>query len=198
MLRHGRGTAAIAQHHTHVLKVQIPHQRPVMGLQRLKGPVVAVPGYSKQSGLHMLPLDGAVKGTEAVDHFFQLGRHAIVVKRRGKHQHIRFQDLFSYGLHIILLYAGTFITAVDAPDTGVDICVGHIDQLHGMACPLGPLAKAVRQDMGGALFIGAALQNKDLHSIASLLHFLFPVADHIKLHLPGKLPCHKRRLYPTG
>ena len=104
----------------------------------------------------MFPLDGAVEGTKPVDHFFQLGRHAIVIKRRGKHQHIRIQNLFAYGLHIVLLHTGTFIAAVDAADAGMDIRMGCVDHFHGMTRFFRALAEAVCQDVGGAFFIGAS------------------------------------------
>ena len=140
MFRHGRGPAAIAQHHAHIMKIKIPHKRLVVRLQRFKGPAVAVPCHAKQRRLHVFPLDRAVEGTEPVDHYFQLGRHAIVIKRRGKHHHICIQDLFAYDLHIVLLHTGAFIAAVDAPDTGMDFSVGCIDQFCGMARSFGPPA----------------------------------------------------------
>ena len=139
------------------LQVQVPHQGLVVGLQGLKGPVVAVPGRSEQSGLHVLALDGAVEGAEAVHHGLQLGGHAVVVQGRGEHQHIRIQNFSADALHIVLLDAGALVAAVDAAGAGVDISVGHVDELHGVAGLLRPLAEAVRQNVGGAVSVGAAL-----------------------------------------
>ena len=122
----------------------------------------------------MFPLDGAVEGTKPVDHFFQLGRHAIIVKGRGKYQHIRIQNLFAYDLHIVLLHAGAFIAAVDAADAGMDIRMGYVDHFHGMTRFLCALAEAVCQDVSGAFFIwGFPLKQRSSSQIL-LTSFPFP------------------------
>ncbi len=104
VFRHRRGAAAIPQHHSHVREIQIPHQRLIMGLQRVKRPAVAVPGNGQQGGLHVISLDRAVEGAEPVHHSLQLGGHPVVVERRGKHQHICVQNLPPDVLHIVLLH----------------------------------------------------------------------------------------------
>ena len=47
---------------------KIANQSLIMGLQRIKSPVVTVPGDGKQCGFHPLALNTAVEGTKAVGH----------------------------------------------------------------------------------------------------------------------------------
>ena len=128
-----------------------------MGLQGLKGPAVAVPGGGEDGRLHVPALDAAVEGTEAVDEGLQLGGHPVVVQGRHKHHHVRVQDLCSDDLHVVLLDAGTLISAVDAPGTGVDLAVGGVNDLHRVAGLLGAPDKRAGQQVGGAVLVGAAL-----------------------------------------
>ena len=157
MLCHGRRTAAITQHHSHVCQIQIAHQRLIMSFQRLKSPVIAVPGCRQQRGFHVFALDGTVERTETVDHGLQLGRHSVIVQRCDKHQHVGGKDRFADGLHVILLYAGPLVSAVNAACTGMDICPGCIHDLHAVTSLLRTLPEALRQQIGGTFFVGTSL-----------------------------------------
>lgn len=97
-----------------------------MGFQRFKGPVIAVPCYGQQGGFHMFALDRAIKSAEAVDHGFQLGGHTIIVQWGSEHHHVSPQNFLADGSYIVLLYARTFISAVDAARAWMNVGVGYI------------------------------------------------------------------------
>lgn len=114
-----------------------------MSFQRLKDPVIAVPRYGKQSRLHVLAVNGTVKGAESVHQRFELGGHAVVVERGHKYHHVRPQNLPTDGLYIVLLNTGTLISAVDAAGTGVDAAVGYIDEFHRMSALFSPPGRMI-------------------------------------------------------
>ena len=130
----------------------------------------------------MFVLDAAVESAEAVNESFQLGGHAVVVQRGDKYHHIRIQNHAAEFLHIVLLNAGALVAAVDAPGAGADIAVGGVNHLYGVAGLLRAADQLICQHIGGAVFVGTALQHDDFHKIssASLLHFLFPEADDVQ------------------
>ena len=138
----------------------------------------------------MPALDGAVERTKAVQQRFQLGGHAIVIQRRGKHQHIRMQNLAANALHTVLLHARALVPAVDAAGAGVNIRVGSVHQLYGVADRLRPLPEAFCQQVGRAVPVWAALQNHNVHKPS-------PLFIHINLNRArqvGNLLCVRDRL----
>ena len=104
----------------------------------------------------MLGLQAAVEGAEPVHHGLQLGGHAVVVQRGDKDHHVGGQQLPADALHAVLLDAGPLVAAVDAAGAGVDVGVGHVHEGHLVAGLLGPLGEPLRQQVGGAVAVGAA------------------------------------------
>lgn len=155
---HGGRSAAIAQYHSHILQIQIANQGFIVGLQRVKGPVVAVPCHRQQRRFHVFSLYRTVEGAEPIHQRFELGRHSVIVQRSCKHHHICIQDFCPDSLHIVFLGTGAFIAAVDASGTGMNIGMGHVDHLNGVAGFLCALPKTFRQQMGGPVPIGTAQQ----------------------------------------
>ena len=128
----------------------------------------------------MLTLDRTVKGAEPVDHGLELSGHVIIIEWSGKHYHVSIQNFPADAFHIILLHTGAFVAAVDAAGAGMDVSVCHIDHIHCVARFFRPLAETIRQQVGGAFFVGTALQYNDFHFPHPLFHFLFPVTDDVQ------------------
>lgn len=181
--RHGRRSAASAQHHARVLEVEIADERFVMRFQRLERPAVAVPCHGKQRRFHVFARQARVEGAEAVDQRFELRAHAVIIQRRREDYHVGAQDFAADVVGSVLLHARSFVSAADAACAGTNVRVRDVDDLDRVSRVFRSAAETVREHIGGAPAVGAALQYDNVHGIRSRQS---PFRK--ERHLPSTLP----------
>ena len=102
---------------------------------------------------------------ETVDGAFELSRDAMIINRRGQHQHLRIPQRVVDLLHVVLLDARAVPAgmAVLAGEAAFDVHVRHVQHGDLMSRALRAGAERLRHLRGVALGPGTAVQNQNLH-----------------------------------
>ena len=143
--RHRRRTAAGAEDSSFIVKMTVFDECLIVQGQGFKGPGIAIPGDSQEGRFHMLGVEAAVEGTEAVDDDLQLGRHAEIVQGRSKDNHIRAEDGCLDAVHGVVQNTRSFVAAGDTACAGLDVGVSYVDNLYVVALGLGAFRKGFSQ-----------------------------------------------------
>lgn len=143
--RHRRRTAARAKDSPLIVKVTVFDESLVVQGQGFKGPGIAILGDSQEGRFHMLGMEAAVEGTEAVDDDLQLGRHAEIVQGRSKDNHIRAEDGRLDAVHGVVQNTRSFVAAGDAACARLDVGVSYVDNLYVVTFRLGAFRKGFGQ-----------------------------------------------------
>lgn len=152
----------------------------IMRFQLFERPIIGVPRRRNNCRLHVPARNACIDGAEPVHQNFELRAHTVIIQRNYEYEHIRRKNDNTEFLHIIFLYARTFVPAMhNTVRTGIQVGMDGVNNIEGKPQLFFSAHKFFSQRIGRAVPVRASFQDDDFHprSPRSKLFSSFSTSD---------------------